>query len=487
MRWDNASKWFRNLSQDEISTLLDSKAENRRFPINDKLFNPEKGVNFMDDNSRIILLYGGRGGGKSNSIALRLIEEAVTEKYFKCYYGRQVFDRVRGSQHQEIIKAIEQLKYEDRFDYSKSPNGSLTITCKKNSNSFYAFGGDNPQSMKSISDPTHIWMDELDQFYADGFRAIFPTVRTIRGKNILIGSFNSYEVLKDHWLVKYFFPDIYEGADQMDYNALDGISVSKYLINFRDNYFINQEEYDKQLRISAGGDMDLYDGLANGEWGLDKKGDLWYHAFKKGLHVGHVERLPLPDHLGFDFNLVPYMTLLLIQINETDSEFQIRIPKEYCLSHPRNTTEAVCYAYLNDWEGSITDVYYYGDAMGTRGVEGFGDDFTRFDPVRSVLFRYLYEGSDRTTRRNIGVNKRRNLINRILSGNAFYGEKKVRLMIDEGCRETIKDLQHTKEGVQGKHKEKVKDTATGRTYEKFGHASDVIDYVCSELLDFLLE
>ncbi len=225
-------------------------------------------------------------------------------------------------------------------------------------------------------------------------------------------------------------------------------------------------------------------------WGYPfaKSGGEYFDYFDRKVHVQSVPRIAtLPDHLTYDFNLIPYMTLVCFQINETDDEFQIRIFKEYCYGQPRNTTEAVTEGYKEDHEGMITDVFYYGDAMGTRGVEGFGDEYTRFDPVRTALYRYLYESSDRTTRSNLGVNKRRNLMNKILKGILFIGGRKVVLMIDEACEETIKDFQYLKLGPNGKLKEKVKDPVTGRVYEKYGHTSDAIEYGICEILESFME
>jgi len=218
-----------------------------------------------------------------------------------------------------------------------------------------------------------------------------------------------------------------------------------------------------------------------------KTGGEYYDFFDRRQHVSRVPRIgSLPDHLGYDFNLVPYMTLVDIQFLETDTEFQIRIPKEYCYKQPRNTTAAITEGFLEENEGFIYDLYYYGDAMGTRGVEGFGDTFTRFDPVREKLFRYISSSSDRTTRVNLGVNKRRDLMNRIFEGKLFMNGKKVVILIDEGCLETIKDFQYLKLGANGKHKEIVKDKETGRRYEKLGHTSDAIEYViCYALEQFM--
>lgn len=219
-----------------------------------------------------------------------------------------------------------------------------------------------------------------------------------------------------------------------------------------------------------------------------KTGDEYYDYFDRRMHVQQVSYIAeLPDHLTYDFNLVPYMTLVCFQFHETDTEFQIRVFKEYCYKQPLNTTEAITEAYRDEYEQQITDIFYYGDAMGTRGIEGFGDDHTRFDPVRTVLFRYLYDESDRTTRLNLGVNKRRNLINKILAGKIFIGDKKVVLLIDDACTETIKDFQYLKLGPNGKLKEKVTDKATKRTYEKNGHTSDALEYGICEILEGFLQ
>lgn len=212
--------------------------------------------------------------------------------------------------------------------------------------------------------------------------------------------------------------------------------------------------------------------------------DLYYPYFDFKVHVTKVERVRgKPDHLSYDFNLVPYMTLVCSQIIETDTEVQIRVFKEYCLKPPLNTTEDVTEAYKFDYEGQISDIYYYGDAQGTRGVEGFGDKFTRFDDVRKVLVRYLSNLSDRTTRHNSGVLKRRTLLNKIFAGKLSIGNKKVVMMIDESCENTIRDYRFLKLGMDGKLKEKVTDKETNRTYEKFGHTSDAEEYKYSFIFE----
>lgn len=473
-----ASKYLTKFDTDELKDIAHRAGI---VPVNDVL------LPFMDDESKIALLYGGRGGGKSNTIALRLIKECAESSYFKCFYGRKILDRVRESQHKELIKSIYQLNLQDEFTFYDTPKGSLHIIHNATGNTFIAFGGDNPQSMKSISDPTHIWADEFDQFEEGDFKALYPTLRTTRGKNQFIGSFNSYEITKAHWLVKYFFPDIYEGDEQYDYSALEGVEISRYLVNFSDNYFIDREEYYKVLKISAAGDAEKLEGLARGEWGSNRTGNEYYHAFRKSLHVKKIaKRSGVPDHLSLDFNVHPYMPLICANIEITDTEMNFNFFKEYCFKEPLNSTKEVCKAYLSEFGNLATDIFYYGDAQGNRKIEGFGDKITRFDDLRSVLARHLTNYSDRTTRVNPPVMKRRQLMNSIFAGICHFQNRKVNIYFDEKMSQTITDFQMCKVGVDGKDKSKVKDKARGITYEKYGHTSDAVEYFVCKILETLV-
>jgi phage terminase large subunit len=78
-----ASGWFNtNLSPEEKTALLHSGI----LPVND-VYLP-----LFESEASIDIVYGGRGGGKSESIADKLIDDSRTEDYFKCYFGRKVFE-----------------------------------------------------------------------------------------------------------------------------------------------------------------------------------------------------------------------------------------------------------------------------------------------------------------------------------------------------------------------------------------------------------
>jgi PBSX family phage terminase large subunit len=257
------------------------------------------------------LFFGGRGGGKSEVTCDKLLDDAMNSEYFKCYYGRKVFDTIRGSCFSTLIYCIKKNKLEEYFSYSEADNSSMIITCRLNKNKFIPFGSDKADKLKSIKDPTHIWCEEFDQFAFTDFKELYPTLRTIRGANIFIGTFNTHGVLPNHWILKVFFPDLYQGLDKEDVQHVDlmtGKRLKKVFVNFTDNYFIDQESYRQNLWLSSAGNTTIFEGLANGAWGVMVNESPWLFAFDRKKHVAKTELIATRRetlYLTFDFNRNP--------------------------------------------------------------------------------------------------------------------------------------------------------------------------------------
>ena len=69
--------------------------------------------------------------------------------------------------------------------------------------------------------------------------------------------------------------------------------------------------------------------------------------------------------------------------------------------------------------------------------------------------------------------------------NAIFGSgyNGIQITIGKQCVKSVADLLHLLESPEGgKHKHKVRDKATGVSYEKYGHTSDCLDYVICEVL-----
>lgn len=269
---------------------------------------------------KINLLYGGYGSGKSNFVAQDLIEKSRIEKYFKCYYGRKVFDTVRGSCFETLYENIESLGLKDEFKYSTADNSSMIITHKETGNKFVPFGADKADKLKSIKDPTHIWCEEFDQF-EDGdpatgkkgdFALLFPRLRTQKAKTQFYATFNTDPVHSSHWIMKHFFPEMYSGKDKMDDSVLDGLSVKKVFANYTDNYFINQDEYYNQLKLAAAGNATILDAIARGAWGSLLNDNPWLFAWDTDKHTKErVDFIPsYPIYVFIDVNNDPFEATL---------------------------------------------------------------------------------------------------------------------------------------------------------------------------------
>jgi hypothetical protein len=220
-----------------------------------------------------------------------------------------------------------------------------------------------------------------------------------------------------------------------------------------------------------------------------RTGDSYFRNFNKLRHIAPVKFVPgKPLHITYDFNVKPYMTLIVNQIHVDDDlkEFQIRAIREYCLSSPHNSTEAVTKRMLDDFSGFDPYFLYYGDASGDYRQAGSGDH-TQFDTVREVLRDYISRSSDKVPRKNKAVFNRRDFVDKILEEKLSIdydgGKYKAILRIDPSCENLISDFQWLKEGPDGKFKEKEEDPETKLKFEKIGHTSDAEEYLICEILE----
>src|SRR5690606_8077333 len=143
-----ASGWLNtDLTDEQRAGLVASGI----IPVND-VFLPL----WHDDRTDLIsIIRGGRGGGKSEAVADNLLDQCRSQDYFKCYYGRKVFETVRGSQFDTLIHSIRKNYWQREFHFSEANTSSMVITHRRTGNKFMPFGSDKAVKLKSIKDPTH--------------------------------------------------------------------------------------------------------------------------------------------------------------------------------------------------------------------------------------------------------------------------------------------------------------------------------------------
>lgn len=236
---------------------------------------------------------------------------------------------------------------------------------------------------------------------------------------------------------------------------------------------------------------------------FSKTGGEFYTGFSRKKHVTSIQRRIGTKHVSFDFNVLPYMTALEAQIYSADrwvdidgNKYQtykegakqiktlvVEFIKEYCLTPPDNTTSALCDEIIktNSVDKSF-EVFYYGDASGNNRIPGLGSH-TNFKEIREKFSKYVFNGSDRVSKTNMGILKRRDLMNRIFEGKI----PQIEVYFDESMTNTIRDFEFVKLAKDGKLKELAKDPQTGVMYQKLGHTSDVFDYLmCWLAKDYII-
>lgn len=207
-------------------------------------------------------------------------------------------------------------------------------------------------------------------------------------------------------------------------------------------------------------------------------GGEFYSSFNRLKHVKNVDYdSSIPIHISFDQNTVPYNSASIWQIRGINGTWYINCVDEIALTNPRNSTEEVCEEFMMRYQNHKSGLYYYGDASGKARSTMNRDFKHHYEIVEFKLRDYLLNNSDRTMTHNPSVVKRRDFVNMI-----FEGKLPIQMTISESCKYLIGDLMYLKQALDGtKDKHIVTDKETGEKYQKYGHLSDGMDYILTEL------
>lgn len=202
-----------------------------------------------------------------------------------------------------------------------------------------------------------------------------------------------------------------------------------------------------------------------------------YKTFDYNTNCGDYTYDPTrPLHFSFDFNVNPGMTCGVYQIAQEKigerTVFHAFKLADVFLRSPNNTTKGIC-RQLREMYGARhkSIVYIYGDPNGkredTRSEKG-KNDYT-------IIMQELanFRCGLRVFDKSPAVDMRIQFICSVLDD----VDDHVKLHIDKKCKRTIDDLLYIKEESDGtKQKLKAVDPVTGITCEKYGHASDEMEY-----------
>ena len=441
-----------------------------QWPKWEKLMN-KKFIPIIKNDDHFLILYGGRGSGKSKAVAMKLIYKCLTETHFRCVIVRKVFNSIQNSAWKNLQDLVQELGLQELFEFTAQP---LSVKCF-NGNNFIALGCDDVQKVKSISEVSHLWIEE-DIINEDDFVVITSSIRTTKVKTQIILSINpeveenSYE---DNWLYKRFFAhregelsfrDIIKvnlGEKQID------LSYTVLHSTYNDNRFLS-EIYKASLEDLKRTDSYRYQVYALGEWGNRTSGGLFYPSFNRGLHVEKVEYNPDKAlHVALDFNNNPGNACSVWQV---DGMTATCISSFFAKSEYGNTKE-LCNKLKADYHMHAAGFYIYGDASSkhedTRSEAGWND----YKLIEKEL-KERFHPTFLIPSKNPPVELRGQFIGEVFSHNL----NGLKIIIGATCRELISDLQNCKvDADRTKLKAMIK--KDGLSYQQWGHQLDCFEYL----------
>lgn len=440
--------------------LKDSLLRSGVVPVND-IFIP-----IWENTNSINLLFGSYGSGKSVFVVDILINRCLTDKYFRCYYGRKILEDVRGTVFKTITDRIKELKMVHLFYFSDAPNGTMIIKCRENGNEFNPFGSNNAESLKSIKDPTHFFCEELDQFTQTDFGFIYSRLRTEKAITQFYGAFNTEKIYLSHWLRQLFFDGQFAGK------------AFKLKANYTDNYFIDQEGYLAKLEMIANGNQAVLNAIAKGEWGMVRTGNEFWKQFDSSKHVGRADYAPGVVYVSLDENVNPYVTQTVWQVNGT----AIRQIHDILSKSPNNNAPKAA-AQFCDWLDGVGHqdmVFVCGDPSASKKSTVDENSSSFYEKFIAVLAARGYRVVNKVMKSAPEVALSGAFVNAIYETN-LYGWS---ITISDNCFASIEDYMLVKEDAEGKmFKEKVKDPESKITYEPRGHISDTKRYLVLTILE----
>ena len=434
-----------------------------------------------ENKDRYILLWGGRGSGKTFGATRKIIYRMLVAPYFKGILVRKVYDTIKESQFESIKQDIHDLGLDSLFEFRVSP---LTIKCI-NGNRLIARGLDRAEKIKSIKDPNFVWYEEGNEMTEDDFNTVSTTVRTTKGDYLQeIFSFNPESDepnFEDFWIYKRFFSHTNEKTFRSTIEIeIDGetteYSYTSIHSTYKDNKHLPPEiraTYEDLKRTNPY----YYTIYTLGLWGNREVGNRFYKTFTLDSvkELNYNSNLPL--HISLDENVNPYLTMTVHQINAQGETMEINQIDEICLKSPNNTLRATCEEFERRYKDHKEGLYIYGDRTSKKSDTKLEKGENFFTLAQNYLLKF--NPVLRLPPQNPGVKSRGEFINQIFANNI----KNVSISINESCINSIADYLYLKEAADGlKFKEKTTDKISKVRYEKYGHTSDANDYLYIEVL-----
>jgi phage terminase large subunit len=251
----------------------------------------------FDPSYKFVSMRGGRGGGKTDTVAMVLILIAYTKK-LRVLCFREVQNSIRQSVYASLKKQIERLKLESFFANStdneiRGANGSLFI--------FKGLRDQTVENIKSFSDIDLCWGEEARVLTERSLQVLIPTIRNEGAR--------------------FFFtwnPQLDTDAVYQRYALNTRENVKDIEVNYKHNpWFPNtmdEERVEDLKRLPS----DQYDWIWEGKILPARVGSVYFNEYKHALEQTRVTRVAvdplLAVHQFWDLGIADDTAIILVQI-----------------------------------------------------------------------------------------------------------------------------------------------------------------------------
>jgi len=232
---------------------------------------------------RYLVLYGGRGSGKSEFAARKTLARCWTEGNHRFLIMRKVRRSLQGSVIEVFLTLLNSC--EVRYDYNKTDRSIKFYNSRGLPNELLFEGIDDPEKIKSIKNITSIWLEETTEFSKSDFITIDLSLReeTQSYKQIIM-TFNPDEA-RGPWIKNMFFDGIaddFTGPGSISDSYLHHSTLKDNPVDaVKDDYQNVLDRLDDKTHISI---------FRLGRWAIAK--DIIYNW--------DLVQLPTPDFSWFD-------------------------------------------------------------------------------------------------------------------------------------------------------------------------------------------
>ncbi|AYG17288.1 PBSX family phage terminase large subunit [Latilactobacillus sakei] len=279
---------------------------------------------FWNSKAPYLILNGGRGSFKSSTISVKLLvkfkKHVQQGDKVNVVIVRENAVNLRDSVYGQIVWAISKLGMIREFRYSVSP---MKIVHKRTGSTFYFYGGDNPERLKSntVGDLMALWYEEAANFKsAEVFDQTNPTF--IRQKAECV---DQVQVIYSYNPPKNPFDWVNEWVDEKIGDP---------------DYFVDKSTYlDDELGFTTKQQLALIESY--------KKNDYDYYRW---LYLGEV--------IGLGNNV--YNMALFHEIDELpDDDYVAQLAYSIDVGHQTSATTCLCIGITGKGNVIVLDTYYY--------------------------------------------------------------------------------------------------------------------------------